>query len=327
MAKKQFRSILFFILLTLIIPGFSFAQSTIIPTPDFPQIFRNLESESNFLSILLITLASLSLLASPASQAIGSLILMFYKKPKGKWGEVYDSITKRKKTGVIVYLYKKNDQRFLLVEKQKTDKNGFFGFDVQNGEYKLDFYSKNYKFPSDSVAKKDNNKYAGEVIVITSENQNPNLKVPIDPLVNYKPSFDAKLSYYSKRIGTIFLIMGTFFALYSLYYFPTPLRLTIIIFPALIWILILLSILRKNSVLKIISEKNGVPLDRIPIDIIGLDNSYHKKYLTDLNGIVTLNAPQGKYQLSIKDSKNNIIKKINFIHQENKPLGQITVKI
>lgn len=331
MTTKQFGKIFALSLfLTFFAPKISLAQSTILSTPEFPEIFRNLEAGSDFLSIFFLTLASIALLASSLGKILNNLFIFFYKKPKKKWGIVYNSLTKQKMKNVITYLYKQKNGRFFLVEKQRSGNDGSFGFDVSAGEYKLSFYLKDYGFPSKIVTQETDGKfkgvYRGEKIIITPESGSPEINTPLDPAPYYEPSFQAKLNYYSKRVGVAFLLMGTFFSLYSLYFFPSTFRLLIVVIPAIVWLLILIDVLQKIGGIKMISSKSGVPLDQISIELVSSDTGRSRAYSTNSVGIIKPKIPKGKYELIIKEPERES-KKINLTYQGGQSLGQIIIKI
>jgi hypothetical protein len=331
MTIKQFGKIFVLSLfLVFFAPKVSLAQSTILPTPGFPEIFRSLEARSDFLSILFITLSLIALLASFLGKALNDLFIFFYKKPKKKWGFVYNSLTKQKIKNVIVYLYKQKNGKFFLVEKQKSGNNGSFGFDIPAGEYRLSFYLKSYEFPSKIITESTDGDiegvYHGEKITIASEDNRPRINAPLDPVPYYEPSFEAKLDYYGRRAGVAFLLLGTFFSLYSLYYFPSTFRLSIIAIPATAWLLVLISVLQRAGGIKVISDKSGVPLDRISIELTSLDTNQSKTYLTDLTGRIKPKIPRGKYEVIIRRAK-GLSKKIIISYQGDQSLGQIVIRI
>lgn len=331
MTTKQFGKIFALSLfLTLFAPKVSLAQSTILSTPEFPEIFRNLEAGSDFLSIFFLTLALIAMLASSFGRILDNLFIFFYKKPKKKWGVVYNSLTKQKMKNVITYLYKQKNDRFFLVERQRSSNDGSFGFDVSMGEYKLNFYLRDYRFPSKIITEKTDGRfegvYHGEKIIITPESGSPKINTPLDPAPYYEPSFQTKLNYYSKRVGIALLLMGTFFSLYSLYFFPSTFRLLIIVIPATTWLLVLIDILQKTGGIKIVSSKSGIPLDHISIELVNSDTGRSRAYLTNSSGTIKPKIPSGKYELIIKEPKKEN-RKINLAYQGNRSLKQIIVKI
>jgi len=331
MDRKQLNlNLLVFGVLILFIPRFSFAQSTILATPDFPDIFASLESRSDFFSILLIFTALTSLLLGPITSKMHYFTLPFLKKPKRVWGIIYNSITKQRMKNVIINLYKKNGNNVALSKKQKSGTDGSFGFDTPHGEYKISLAVKNYVFPSKFIkGKKDgklDNIYHGEVFFITSEEDSPTINIPLDPLFLPKLSYEAKLHYYSKRIGVPLLFLGTFFALYSLYYFPSQQRLIITAVYAIIWFLVILTLYLKTSGLKVISYENRTPVEQAIVKLINIKTHKSHIYITDQIGKVTPDIPDGKYKLIVhRPGYNSINTNIEF--QNRVSLKQITVKI
>lgn len=331
MNRKQLNlNLLVFVVVVLFTPGFSFAQSAILTTPNLPDIFATLESGSDFLAIIGILFATIFLLSKTAVDIISFLPFLFVKRSKKYWGVAYNTITREPIDNIVVNLYRLNNNNYFLINKCKTDSSGKYGFRVGKGEYKINVTNNKYIFPSryivaENKAEKENF-YQGKKFFITGEDNHPAIDLPLDPAFSASFSFGSKLYYYGKRIGLPLMLLGTFFALYSLYYFPNKFRLILISFYSTAWFLIALDLFKKTRGIKIVSNENGIPIEQAIVDFY--DSSKIKIYSssTDETGRIFPKIPPGEYLVKIhRPYKNSKQTKVSF--KSKSSFGQIVIKI
>ncbi|MFA6486673.1 MAG: hypothetical protein WCT40_04930, partial [Candidatus Magasanikbacteria bacterium] len=112
-------------------------------------------------------------------------ILIFGRRKRSGWSQVYNSLTKLPIDLATVRLV--NAVTGKIVQSRVTDKNGRFTFIAAVGDYRIDVYKNNFVFPSAYLKdfKNDGKRtdvYHGETIKIVEKDTVINVSVPLDPL-------------------------------------------------------------------------------------------------------------------------------------------------
>ena len=106
-----------------------------------------------------LTGASGQLVANAIGWLQRPLSFIFWPRRKVKWGIVYDAVTKKPISGVIVRIYSEPESK--IKDQQITDSNGTFGFLVKPGEYSITASKTNYDFPTQIVTSATDGDYTG----------------------------------------------------------------------------------------------------------------------------------------------------------------------
>lgn len=134
--------------------------------------------ERNFSFSLLKLIAFLQL------ALIQPLILGIPRRKQPRWGEVYDSVSKRPLDLTTVRLI--NRQTNTVIQSKVTDSLGRYAFMVGQGKYYIEVVNRAYKFPSVLLKNNTNDGeyadlYHGETISVSAEEGVVAVNIPIDP--------------------------------------------------------------------------------------------------------------------------------------------------
>lgn len=330
MKGKRFKLVFAGLLLGfLIYPHTTKAQSTILSTPNYPDIFATLESGSDFFAIAFLILALIALLARSAANAIRFFIFVFLRKSKNQWGVVYNSISKLPICNMIVYLFNIKDNSSVIIGRCKSDSAGKYGFPIKKGEYRLGISCYKYEFPSKFVkVNPEKNDYFGEKFVITQLEEKPNYNIPVDPIFKATASFETLLYYYGRRLGIPLLLLGTIFSLYSLYYYPNELRLTVAAVYSITWFVIMIDLYKNTKGIRVISIDNSIPVEQAIVEFYSDNNKKDADIIltTDETGKVVPPIKFGRYFIKVhRPYKNSVQGKIYF--STRLPFRQTVIRI
>lgn len=189
---------------------------------------------------LLIGLIALETVALQIGAAQGNLwfaLLGFIDRRKRRkpWGVVYDAVTKKLLSRVVVRLW--DAQKGTLVDTVVTDANGIFKLTPKVGKYVLKVSLSGYSFPSKLVKGKEDTGYSqvytGEVIEIKSEEDVIMVSIPLDPLkkagsVSTRQKVIAAIESFVAILSPVMLFAGFLYSVVVTVMYPVTFNFVIV---------------------------------------------------------------------------------------------------
>ncbi len=150
-------------------------------------------------------------------------LMLLSKKQRAKWGIIYDSLTKKPVSLAIIRLFDKKTGT--LKQTKVSDKNGRYQFIVPAGEYYVEVYKDDYKYPSQILYGKNEDEtylglYHGGTISV-DDNIMLNYNIPIDPEKRVENIERMLRRKALKRVQYVFSMVGPVAAFISLIIKPT----------------------------------------------------------------------------------------------------------
>ncbi len=110
-------------------------------------------------------------------------LLLFGRRKRSKWGQIYNSLNKQPIDLAIVRLVDAESNK--IVQSKVTDREGRYAFVIEPGRYKMEVQKLNFVFPSSILKayKSDGQKvdiYHGEVIEVTEKDSLITANIPLD---------------------------------------------------------------------------------------------------------------------------------------------------
>jgi hypothetical protein len=231
------------------------------------------------------------------------------RRRKGKWGVLYDAITKNPVPRGIVRLYKKSGE---LAETDVTGNTGIFSFLPPKGRYKLSVRKPGYDFPSKYVLGKKDGEYSavyhGEVFAITQESPVVNISIPIDPRVyekikGFKQKLRAFLTKFSGKLNGIIFVPGLVFSFIAYISNPVLLNIVVMLFYILGIAVIIIQGLSKSRMWGVVVNEKNSPQPQVSLSLLDtMLNRQLQRRVTDLNGRYQFVVPAGSYIIKVTSS-------------------------
>lgn len=231
------------------------------------------------------------------------------RRKRTPWGVIYDSITKKPLSLVIVRIYEANSEK--LIDTSVTDKYGRYGFIAPVGSYYIKVTKQSYIWPSVIISnstKADDiyqNIYHGETFSVDKESQAINYNSPIDPLVKEKSSkFISNLRtirIYVKKYILLILVPALLLGVINIYISDNPLD---IVASILLFLLILNEIRSKRNrfnwgiVYDSITKK---PVRNAAVKIFDQNGVQKGTKITDKSGKFGFLVESGNYKITVEN--------------------------
>jgi hypothetical protein len=249
---------------------------------------------------------------------IFTYIIIFYfwlmgilvgRRKKGKWGVLYDAITKNPIPRGIVRLYRESGE---LAETDVTGNTGVFSFLPPTGRYKLNIRKPGYEFPSKIILGKRDGEYSavyhGEVFAITQENPVVDISIPIDPEVykkikGFKQKLKVFLTKFSGKLNGIIFIPGLIFSFVAYISNPVVLNIVVMLFYILGIVVIIIQGLSKSRMWGVVVDEQNSPQQQISLSLLDtMLNRQLQRRVTDINGRYQFAVPAGSYVIKVTSS-------------------------
>ncbi len=231
------------------------------------------------------------------------------RRKKGRWGVLYDAITKNPIPRGIVRLYKETGE---LAETDVTGNTGVFSFLPPKGSYKLSIRKPGYEFPSKIVlGKRDGEYFAvyhGEIFAITQENPVVNISIPVDPEVykkikGFRQKLKVFLTKFSGKLNGIIFIPGLVFSFITYVSNPVLLNIGVMLFYILGIAVIIIQGLSKSRMWGIVVNEQNSPQPQVSLSLLDTTlNRQLQRRVTDLNGRYQFVVPTGSYTIKVTSS-------------------------
>lgn len=258
------------------------------------------------------------LLTGLSFKDIITYIIIFYfwlmgilvgRRKKGKWGVLYDAITKNPIPRGIVRLYKESGE---LAETDVTGNTGIFSFLPPKGNYKLSIRKPGYEFPSKIILGKRDGEYSavyhGEIFAISQENPVVNISIPIDPEVykkikGFKQKLKVFLTKFSGKLNGIIFIPGLVFSFIAYVSNPVLLNIVVMFFYILGITVIVIQSLSKARMWGVVVDEKNSPQPQVSLSLLDTTlNRQLQRRVTDLNGRYQFAVPAGSYIIKVTSS-------------------------
>lgn len=231
------------------------------------------------------------------------------RRKKGKWGVLYDAITKNPIPRGIVRLYKESGE---LAETDVTGSSGIFSFLPPKGRYKLLIRKPGYEFPSKFVLGKKDGEYSavyhGEIFAITQENPVVNISIPIDPEVykkikGFKRKLKVFLTKFSGKLNGIIFIPGLVFSFVTYVSNPVLLNIIVMLFYILGIVVIAVRSISKSRMWGVVVDERNSPQQQVSLSLLDtVLNRQLQRRVTDMNGRYQFVVPAGSYIIKVTSS-------------------------
>jgi len=231
------------------------------------------------------------------------------RRKKGKWGVLYDAITKNPIPRGIVRLYKESGE---LAETDVTGNTGIFSFLPPIGRYKLSVRKPGYDFPSKIVLGKRDGEYSavyrGGIFEITQERAVVDISVPIDPRVyekikGFKQKLRTFLTKFSGKLTGIIFIPGLVFSFVAYVSNPVVLNIGVMLFYVLGIAVITIQGLSKSRMWGVVVDEQNSPQQQVSLSLLDtILNRQLQRRVTDINGRYQFVVPAGSYVIKVTSS-------------------------
>ena len=238
-------------------------------------------------------------------------------KKRKPWGVVYDSVTKKLISRVVVRLWDAETGK--LVDTVVTDANGIFKLTPKVGKYVLKISHPEYVFPSklinSSIDSGFTNIYTGEVIEVHNENDVLMISVPIDPekKSSRKLRTQAIVNFLEEVVGVIspiILVSGFLYSIVVTVMYPINLNFVILGLYATTFLIKVYVYLARP---KLFGQVTGVDGKAISGLELGLFDSEFKNLVsrtfTNKQGTYNFVVKNQDYYLQVMDSGYKILSK------------------
>jgi hypothetical protein len=228
-----------------------------------------------------------------------------------RWGIVYDSESRQPIPNAFVRIFRHIDNKIL--ETQRSDKEGRFGFLVSPGKYFITAEKKDYTYPS----KETKSDYHKEIFEVKDKNTVLSIDVPIDPNLKVLGSRLNILSTLSNVLNVIrvpLMVFGTI--LYLAFYINDPNTLNTILVVAyfILWIAEIYWYLAPRLYGNVHEAKENVPISYSIIRVY--DERTNKLVSTKVSNT------EGQYYHLIEPGKYKVVTtKANYKQTEIKDLS------
>ena len=322
----------------------SFEIGGIILPPEIAEVFENItdtikelpapiKETANIVSKVGAPVASSLYLLQILLTGLGfkdiiTYIIIFYfwlmgvlvgRRKKGKWGVLYDSITKNPISRGIVRLYKESGE---LAETDVTGNTGVFSFLPPIGRYNLSVRKPGYDFPSKVVLGKRDGEYSavyrGGIFEITQEKAVVDISVPIDPKVyekikGFKQKLRMFLAKFSGKLNGIIFIPGLIFSFVAYVSNPVVLNIVVMLFYILGIAVIAIQGLSKARMWGVVVDERNTPQQQVSLSLLDTTlNRQLQRRVTDINGRYQFVVPAGSYTIKVTSSDFEIFSRKGF---------------
>ncbi len=246
------------------------------------------------------------------------------RRKKGKWGVLYDAITKNPIPRGIVRLYKESGE---LTETDVTGNTGIFSFLPPIGRYKLSVRKPGYDFPSKIVLGKKDGEYSavyrGGIFEITQERAVVDISVPIDPRVyekikGFKQKLRTFLTKFSGKLNSIIFIPGLVFSFVAYVSSPVLLNILVMLFYILGIAVITTQGLSRSRMWGVVVDEQNTPQQQISLSLLDtMLNRQLQRRVTDINGRYQFVVPAGSYVIKVTSSGLELLSGKGFYTGEN----------
>lgn len=228
------------------------------------------------------------------------------RRKKGKWGIVYDAMTKNPVSGAIVRLYTEGDK---LTETDVTSGSGIFSFLPPLGRYRLQIAKPGYNFPSGVIRERQDGEYSsiylGGIFEINQKRPVVDFSIPIDPrsyeqITKLKTKLRVFFSKHAAKLNLIIFIPGFIFS--SITYISNPIFMNkiIMVFYILSLIFFVAGGFHKTRMWGIVKDEEGNPLPGISLSLLDtLLNRQLQRRVTDFSGKYQFIVPAGSYSMMV----------------------------
>ncbi|MBU0777243.1 carboxypeptidase-like regulatory domain-containing protein [Patescibacteria group bacterium] len=235
--------------------------------------------------------------------------LLVGRRKKGKWGVLYDAITKNPVPRGIVRLYKESGE---LAETDVTGNTGIFSFLPPKGRYKLNIRKPGYDFPSNFVLGKRDGEYSavyhGEIFEITQEKPVVDISIPIDPKVyqkikGLKQKLRTFLTRFSGKLNSIIFIPGLVFSFVAYVSNPVLLNIVVMLFYILGILAIAIQGLSKSRMWGVVVDEQNSLQQQVSLSLLDtMLNRQLQRRVTDMSGRYQFVVPAGSYVIKVTSS-------------------------
>jgi len=226
---------------------------------------------------------------------------------KGKWGVVYDSISKRPIVGAIIRVFSEPDGK--LRDSRRTNENGEFGFIIPIGSYSITVSKQGYHFPSHIITGSSDSQYhnvykGGELDVHPTEGGRAplNINIPLDQTkANVLDLSVVSALHFISRVSSVvrlpLLVLGTIFATYLATTQGRWFDFAILAFYVALWAMEIFHLMKKRTY-GAVSDDSGQPVSLVMVRIVDKANRLKGTVLTGEDGKFMVPLGQGEYRFS-----------------------------
>lgn len=241
------------------------------------------------------------------------LFSIFKTKNKGKFGIIYDQLTKKPLPGAIIRLFEYPTMK--MISSAVSDSKGHYYFTVKPGEYVISVIKKGFVFPSKSASREAHymeQAYFGQTIKVASEASIINAKIPLDRTLKSKIKRPILLDLLTSNIiRYTVLIIGTIIAIFIMATVGGLSNFVMATFYLILWIFEFIAQHREYKFNRVIDQNNKLPIDLAVVRVMSPAGKLVETNVTDF---------KGRFVARLNDQSDKIsIDRVGYKHLEAKP--------